>query len=147
MLTREQFVAFSDLVSGIFATHPPVTVTSITAEGDVFFKVSLKSLKLDSPALTRSHFLLCSRYAANLIGEWLVRMNFDAFSDLRTPEEMKNAARAYNHKSFGMLCNKKGQCLEFMFHASLLDRISEPSHDRPKTAFFITKACVSGNPA
>lgn len=125
MLTREQLITFSDLVSGIFAAHPPVKVTSIKADGDIHFRVSLKCMNLDSKKFINNYSLLCTNYVANLLGEWLVRTNFDTFSDLRTPEEMKNAARAFNHKGFGMSHNNSGQYFEFIFHVSLLDRIDE----------------------
>jgi hypothetical protein len=98
-------------------------IDECTEEGDIRFEVSLKSLGLPTDALRKYRSELSTDFAANFIGEILVRENIDKFVKLliNLKENYGAVVNKYDHRKFGMVVGES-KCV-FALHSSLIQSI------------------------
>ena len=92
-------------------------------EGEVKFEVPIRALGLSYENYDKYRPELVSRYAANVIGELLVRENIDKFVRILTElkDDYMPIVNKWKHKDFGLFTVRDK--FHFVFHISLIQNI------------------------
>lgn len=114
---------FRDLFTMILSSKPYIKIIGCTEEGDIRFEVPLKSLNFLPDTTKKYRTELSTDFAANFIGEFLVRENIDKFVKIlmNFKENYIPVVNKYEHRKFGMLI-AKDKCI-FALHSSLVQFI------------------------
>lgn len=115
---------FRELMILILSSKPDIKITdACTEEGDIRFEVSLKSLGFTPDSIKKYRAEVSTEFAANFMGEILVRENIDKFIKilLSLKDKYILTVNKYEHRKFGMII-AKDKCV-FAFHASLIQTI------------------------
>jgi len=113
-----------EILSKIINSDPEVAIlNSINEDGDVQFEVSLRSVNVSAEIINKYRSEISTDFAANFIGEFIVRENVNKFVGILTGLRGNYASivNKFEHRRFGMkiFCNK----FVFTFHVSLLQNI------------------------
>ena len=115
---------FRELFAPMMIAKPEIKIIDgCTEEGDIRFEVPLKSLGLPVDAIKKYRTELSTDFAANFIGEILVRENLDKFVKLlvNLKEHYGCIVNKYDHRKFGMVI-RESRCI-FALHSSLIQSI------------------------
>lgn len=100
--------------------RPKVHGYTLLEDGDVDFSISLHVCKVTPTTLSHARHLR-TRWFADLLGGFLVRTNFDTFSELIDRAEFPTWAKGKWHGGFGLWVGEEQ--LRFRFHATLLNTV------------------------
>ena len=115
---------FRELFGPMMASKPEIKIIDgCTEEGDIRFEVSLRSLGFPPDANRKYRAELSTDFAANFIGEILVRENLEKFVKLlvNLKENYNGVVNRYEHRKFGMVI-RESRCI-FALHSSLIQSI------------------------
>jgi hypothetical protein len=115
---------FRELFAVIMMEKPEIKIIDdCTEDGDIRFEVSLKSLGLSTDVIKKYRAELSTDFAANFIGEILVRENIAKFVKIliNLKENYGSVVNKYDHRKFGMII-RESRCI-FALHSSLIQSI------------------------
>lgn len=121
---KKKHKKFRELFSKIIFSSTEINIVDkCDTEGDVIFEVPMRSIGVSYDTLINYRNEISSDFAANFIGELLVRENIDRFAKIMTDlkEDYTDRVNKYIHGRFGMKIYKDKFILRF--HISLIQRI------------------------
>ena len=115
---------FRELFSLILSSKPEIKIIDgCTPDGDIRFEVPLRTMGFLPDSMRKYRPELSTDFAANFMGEILVRENMDKFVKILVSlkDQYVPVVNKYDHRKFGMLISKD-KCI-FAFHSSLIQSI------------------------
>lgn len=112
-----------DLFSMIIKSTPEIKINECNNEGDITFEVLMRSMGVTYDVLVNYKTEISSDFAADFIGELLVRDNIGKFVNLmrNLKNNYSDKVNSANHRKFGMTIYKEKFVLTF--HISLVQNI------------------------
>jgi hypothetical protein len=113
-----------ELLSKIISSNAEIRIIdSCDNDGDIVFEVPMKSIGITYDTLLEYREEVSSEFAANFIGELMVRENIDKFAKLmiNLKDEYSGRVNNFIHRKFGMKIYRDKFILRF--HLSLIQNI------------------------